>query len=212
MNLFTSENLSWNLILSDNWCKLLNTIVLTTLKQEKQFKSKIMKGQFMLLISTAVLISLCISARENTVSNKDKAYKQLTESTPENVIKSENNITESGCSVTRKNYKRKEFHPKISGTWKAVEAWIHDANLLGERIFYFTFLPNDSIKIDESERNWHSRGTWNLDLKENNIQWEMPNPDNSFKGRYNIIDGQLILSGKGFVGSEEFICLKLKKL
>lgn len=170
-----------------------------------------MKVLTILLISTAVLISHCTSPQEKTVKNEAKDLKKLTESSVENVSKSEIAITESGCSVISKNYKREEFHSKISGTWKAVEVWIHDVNLLGGRNFFFTFLPNDSIKIDEAERNWHSKGTWILDLNENNIQWEMPNTDNSFKGRYDIIDGQLNLSGKGFVGKEEFVCLKLEK-
>ena len=149
-----------------------------------------MKKSILLLIASAMFISLSMSAQENKVKH---------------------DAATSGCSVTNKKYKSKEFQPKISGTWKAVEAWIHEENLLRERNFYFTFLSNDSIKIDEPERNWHSKGTWSLELNENVIQWKMPNADNSFKGKYDIIDGQLILSGKGFVGAEEYVCLKLKR-
>lgn len=138
-------------------------------------------------------------------------FKKLTESTSETTNKGDVASAESACSIAGKNYVRQEFIPKISGTWKAVEAWIHEANLLGERNFYFTFLSNDSIKISEPERNWHSNGTWSIDLNENIIQWNMSDANNSFKGKYDLVDGQLLLSGKGFVGADEYVCLRLKR-
>ncbi len=139
----------------------------------------------------------------------DEDLKSLWED-PEFIILTKN-ASGSACSVNVKNYTKKEFQSKIIGKWKAIEVWIHGSNLLGERNFYFTFLPDDSIKIDESERNWHVKGKWNIEMNENIIQWKVPNPDESFNGKYELVDGQLILSGNGFVGSQENICMKLKK-
>lgn len=140
---------------------------------------------------------------------KDEDLKSLWED-PEFIILTKN-TSGSACSVNVKNYTKKEFQSRIIGKWKAIEVWIHDTNLLGERNFYFTFLPDDSIRIDESERNWHIKGKWNIEMNENIIQWKVPNPDESFNGKYDIVDGHLILSGNGFVGSQENICVKLKK-
>jgi len=33
----------------------------------------------------------------------------------------------------------------------------------------------------------------------------------SSKGSYEIVDGQLLISGQGFVGADEHICLRLER-
>ena len=143
---------------------------------------------------------------------EDEDFKKLTSVTEVNAARNVGGYSDSGCMITVKNYTRKEYQPKISGTWQAVEAWVHESNLLGQRIFMFTFMPNDSIKIEEKARNYFNRGTWSINQNDNTIQWSMPADDDSFKGIYDFVNGNLVLSGRGFVGASESICLKLKKV
>ena len=118
--------------------------------------------------------------------------------------------SQSQCNVEQKEYKNSEFFSNMIGTWQAVEWYVHDENLLGDRIFNFTLYSNDSIKIEEPG-NFLSKGKWALGEDDNSIFWEVENTENSLSGRYDIVDGQLIIAGQGLIGENEYVCLKLKK-
>jgi hypothetical protein len=45
--------------------------------------------------------------------------------------------------------------------------------------------------------------------KTNSTNYSMPDRNNSFDGKYDFLDGDLILSGQGFIGEFEQICLRL---
>ncbi|MFO7669716.1 MAG: hypothetical protein R6W31_08670 [Bacteroidales bacterium] len=114
----------------------------------------------------------------------------------------------SQCNVEIREYSSSEFSSKIIGAWQAVEWYVHDVNLLGDRIFIFSFNSNDTVKIEEPGA-FFSIGSWAIGEEENSLFWEMPEKDNSFSGRYDFVDGQLILAGKGLIGEEEYICIIL---
>ena len=118
--------------------------------------------------------------------------------------------SQSQCNVEQKEYENSEFFSNMIGTWQAVEWYVHDENLLGDRIFNFTFYSNDSIKIEEPG-NFLSKGKWALGEDDNSIFWEVENTENSLSGRYDLVDGQLIIAGQGLIGENEYVCLKLKK-
>jgi len=117
----------------------------------------------------------------------------------------------SQCNVEIKEYSSSGFSSKITGSWQAVEWYVHDENLLGDRIFNFIFSSNDSLTIEEPGA-FLSKGSWVIGEEDNSLIWEMPDKNNSFSGRYDIVDGQLILEGKGLIGEDESVCIILKKM
>lgn len=114
------------------------------------------------------------------------------------------------CTVVKKELQGAESHPKMVGRWKASEWYVHGANLLGEREFYFNFNPDGTTKVEEPG-GWMSEGEWIIGLSENTLLLELKDSKSSFTGRYDIIEDQLILSGKGLIGSGEYVCIKLEK-
>lgn len=117
---------------------------------------------------------------------------------------------DSVCSIQDKEYKRVDFIRKMTGSWKATRAYIRGQNLLGEKNLYCTFGQDGTIEINEPESNWIIKGTWEIGENENSILWVMPDKNNSFKGKYDFLGQDMILSGMGFVGEYEYFCLRLK--
>jgi tetratricopeptide (TPR) repeat protein len=113
------------------------------------------------------------------------------------------------CSIKEKKDIKKDFTKKITGSWKADRAYIHGENLLGSRNFFFDFRKDGTISINEPERNWSESGTWKIGEKENTLEWTVSDKNSSFQGRYDFLEENLILSGQGFVGEFEHICLRL---
>lgn len=117
---------------------------------------------------------------------------------------------DSVCSIQDKEYTREDFIRKVTGSWKATKAYMRGQNVLGERNFYFTFRQDGTIEIKEPESNWIIKGTWEIGQNKNSLQWVMPDKNNSFQGKYDFLGQNMILSGMGFVGEYEYICLRLK--
>ncbi len=95
--------------------------------------------------------------------------------------------SQSQCIVEKKEYNSSEFFSKLIGTWQAVEWYVHDANLLGDRIFNFIFYSNDSIKIEEPGR-FLSKGKWVSGKEDNSILLDMEKKENSLSGRYDFVE------------------------
>lgn len=72
----------------------------------------------------------------------------------------------------------------------------------------------DGVIITSGVCPWISRGTGRQDgtsvLMQTLID-VLNGKISSSKGRYDIVDGQLLVSGQGFVGADEHICLRLKR-
>ncbi|OFY68322.1 MAG: hypothetical protein A2Y71_13295 [Bacteroidetes bacterium RBG_13_42_15] len=115
-----------------------------------------------------------------------------------------------GCTVVKKDNKSNDFNSKMAGKWKAAEVFVHGSNLLGQRNYYFTFQSNGIVKVEEPGR-FESEGEWILGLNENSIMLVMKDETNSLTGRYDFAEDKLIISGRGFIDPNEYVCITLKK-
>jgi|GEM_PF-1306039 tetratricopeptide (TPR) repeat protein len=140
----------------------------------------------------------------------DKDFKEVTFVEGEGE-KHEAASADSVCSIPKKNYKAEDYTTRISGSWVAIRAYVHGSNALGSRKFLFRFNPDGSIIISEPARNWNKTGKWKAGALENTLEWELPEKDNSLVGSYDFLGDHLIISGDGFIGSHEHVCLRLKK-
>jgi hypothetical protein len=114
------------------------------------------------------------------------------------------------CSVSAKDYKSETFNQEITGIWKALQFIVRGRDLLGQRTFNFYFHANGLIQLEEPGK-YVSEGEWITGLDENSILFIMNDKSNSLAGRYDFEDGNLIISGKGFFGQNDYVCLKLQR-
>jgi hypothetical protein len=115
------------------------------------------------------------------------------------------------CLVTKKDYKSSETDSKIIGRWIAEAIYIHGRNMLGKKSLIFTFLGNGLVQMEEPH-SYIIDGEWFTGLNENSLMLIMREEKNSLTGRYDFLDGSLTIAGRGFVGLNEYVCLKLKKV
>jgi tetratricopeptide (TPR) repeat protein len=138
----------------------------------------------------------------------DEDFKELTR--PEYKLDADNaGAMDSVCSISEKKYSDTEYSQKVSGSWKAVRIYVHGQNALGTRNFFFRLNSDGTIEIEEPERNYLIKGTWKIGQEENTISWEMPDKNNSFEGKYDFLEKDLVLSGRGFIGVMENVCIRL---
>lgn len=115
------------------------------------------------------------------------------------------------CSVSTKDYKSEAFNQEITGKWKALQFIVRGRDILRQRTFNFYFHANGLIQLEEPDK-YVSEGEWITGLDENSILFIMNDKSNSLAGRYDFEDGNLIISGKGFFGQNDYVCLKLQRV
>ncbi len=133
----------------------------------------------------------------------DQDFKQLTGEVNEAAS------ADSVCSIPGKNYLRKDYVARVSGSWKVVRAYVHGENLLGERLFLFIFKPDGTIGIKEKATGFDVKGTWKIGETTNTIAWTMPDENNSLNGKFDFLGSDLVISGPGFIGKYEHVCLRM---
>lgn len=119
-------------------------------------------------------------------------------------------LADSVCVIPDRKYAGRDYRMKIAGSWKADKAYVHGKDLLGGRNFFFEFKPDRTLEIREPESKFNATGTWQAGDSENSLEWTMPDKNTSFRGKYDLISTGLIISGQGFVGEFEQVCLRLR--
>jgi hypothetical protein len=115
------------------------------------------------------------------------------------------------CSVSAKDYKSEAFNQEINGKWKALQFVVRGRDILGHRTLNFYFHANGLIQLEEPGK-YVAEGEWVTGLDENSILFIMNDKGNSLSGRYDFENENLIISGKGFVGQSDYVCLKLQRV